>query len=144
MKISIRFRFVSMDERNAIHNMMKYQNFLIQTVASTTIKIQIKVVLFIIVSLFYFHKFFNRLSFGSHFVAFKFQPNSKRRSQTFKLVGLVTVFTVMIHQKCLRLQISPIFDLKISEFSHFYRIVGQRQSQIQQKLRNLNNFERLI
>ena len=64
MKISIRVR-LSMDERNAIHNMKKYQNFMVQTVESIIIKLQIKVVLFIINSLFYFHKF---------------QPNSKRRS----------------------------------------------------------------
>ena len=70
----------TMDERNAIQNRMKSQNFLVQTVETVIIKIKIKVGQFIITYLFYFHEFLYRLSYGSHFVVFKFQPYSKRRS----------------------------------------------------------------
>ena len=56
MIIIIRLR-LKMDERVAICNLMRYQIILIQTVESILIKKQIKVILFIIISLLDFSQF---------------------------------------------------------------------------------------
>ena len=60
-QISIRVR-LPMDGRMAVCNLMKYQIFLVQTVERILIKKKIKVILFIIISLLYFHSFLYRLS----------------------------------------------------------------------------------
>ena len=62
MKISIRVR-LSMDERNAVCNMMKF-SFLVRTVEGIIKTKQIKAILFIIIFLLYFYRFPYRLSFG--------------------------------------------------------------------------------